>query len=135
MLNKYFPADNEKVFPRKCKQILCVLLSQLSFHRKFPAGENQTKTKPYLYTLKKNLKKKIYIHSLLKSIRSNLISKVSKPAAKSLSEQTTDCAGHTAPQAKPRSAYLRPGQVNELLTTCTQVNPCIEIEANCKKAV
>lgn len=64
-----FPADNESVFSRKCKQILCVLLSQLSFHRKLLAGgKNQTKTKPYLYVLKK------YTH-YLKSIRSHLIFK------------------------------------------------------------
>jgi len=57
-----FPPDNDSVFSRKCKQILCVPLSQLSLHWKFLAGEkkktkhkNQNKPKPYLYLLKKNI--------------------------------------------------------------------------------
>lgn len=89
-----FPADNESVFSRKCKQILCVLLSQLSFHQKFLAGEKKTNQNKALSLCSKK-KNNIYTR-YLKSIRSHLIF---KPIwKKSLSEETiADYAGYTVP--------------------------------------
>lgn len=135
MLFKYFLADNENVFPRKCKQVLCVLLSHLSSHGKFLAGENQNKTKPYLYALKK--KKIIYthIHTLLKSIRSNLTYKVTKASCKVPLRTDNRLGWSECTLSKTKISVPSTWQVNEPVTPCIQVNPCIETEANCKKAV